>query len=202
MSTSSLYGINKKYIGEELCKYSNSWLFSPIIWSVLADKYLRRVDGRIQNVIGLNGDKVWNKLNSIMNMCNNTPDRICWEMSNQQIFFTKDKECIVNSIHKFMEQNKEYDDHVLSKEHIIERFNDIANDILSLNENEHPYFVFKNTSCDDNVEYWFTEYNEETGKYVDKSLKDWDKSIAEFVVIKNGEIVKFIGNLDYKFIEE
>ena len=31
MSYSSLYGIRKDYTGEELYKYQNSWLFSPII---------------------------------------------------------------------------------------------------------------------------------------------------------------------------
>lgn len=201
MSCSSLYGINKKYIGKELCEYRNSWWFSPVIWRILADKYLPRIEGRIQDIIGLNGDEVWNKINNIMNNSNNTLDRICWEMSNQQIFFTKDKKCIANNIHKFIEQNKEYDDFVLQREHIIERFNEIANDIKSLDENEHPYFVFKNTSCDDNVEYWFYEYNEENDECVDKSLKEWDKLIAEFVVIENDKIINFISNLDYKYEE-
>ena len=48
------------------------------------------------------------EINNIMNNSSNTPDRICWEMTNQQIFFTKDKDCIVRNIHKFIEQNKEY----------------------------------------------------------------------------------------------
>ena len=77
MSYSSLYGINKKYIGEELYEYKNSWLFSPIIWRVLADKYLPRRNGLIQDVIGFNGNEVGLKINNIMNNSNNTPDRIC-----------------------------------------------------------------------------------------------------------------------------
>ena len=128
-------------------------------------------------------------------------------MSNQQIFFTKDKKCIVDNIYNFIKNNNKYDKNeednipILEREHIFERFNMIANDILSLNENEYPYFVFKNTSCDDNVEYWFRKYNEETDEYVDKSLKDWNKSIVEFVVIEDDKIVKFIDNLNYKFLE-
>lgn len=209
MSYSSLYGIKKDYTGEELYEYRNSWLFSPVVWNVLSDKYLPRQYGMVQSVIGLNGNEVWSKINNIMNNSDNTPDRICWEMSNQQIFFTKDRECIVNNIRKFIEQNKEYykseEDSisVLEREHIIERFNEIVNDILSLDKDEYPYFVFKNTSVDDGVLRWFYSYNEgddeEDDEYVDKSLKDNNELVAEFVVIEDGKISNFINNLNYKY---
>lgn len=204
MSYSSLYGIKKNYVGEELYEYRNSWLFSPIVWCVLSDKYLPRRYGMVQSVIGSNGNEVWSKINNIMNNSDNTSDRVCWEMTNQQIFYTKDKECVASNILKFVEQNKGYDKHKednispLEREHIIERFNEIANDILSLDENEYPYFVFKNTSVDDNVERWFYDYNEDD-EYIDKSLKDWNEFVAEFVIIKDGEITKFVNNLDYKY---
>ena len=204
MSCSSLYGIKKDYTGEELYEYKNSWLFSPIVWNVLSDKYLPRQCGMVQSVIGLNGNEVWSKINNVMNNSDNTSDRICWEMSNQQIFFTKDKECIINNVHKFIEQNKEYykseEDNIsaLEREHIIERFNEIANDILSLDENEYPYFVFKNTSVDDAVERWFYTYDKNE-EYIDKSLKDWEEYIAEFVVITDDRIANFVSNLDYKY---
>lgn len=59
MSHSSLYGIKKDYTGEEIYKYRNSWWFSPIIWTVLSDKVLPRgFMGRIQSVIGIDGDDV------------------------------------------------------------------------------------------------------------------------------------------------
>lgn len=125
-------------------------------------------------------------------------------MSNQQIFFTKDKECIVNNIRKFVVQNKEYDKHKednispLEREHIVERINEIMNDILELDENEYPCFVFKNTSVDDGVIRWFYDYNE-NNEYIDKSLKDWNKIVAEFVLIEDGKIVNFVNNLDYKY---
>ena len=200
MSYSSLWGIKPNYKGEELITYKNSWYFSPMIWNILSDKYLPRdIMGYVQSVIGLHGQEVWKKINTVMNNSSNTPDRICWELGNQQIFFTKDKECIANSIRKFIEQNKEYDkskeDNLspLEREHIIERFNEIADDILRLDENEYPYFVFKNTSCDDNVEFWF---------YNDKSLRNWIEFLAEFVFIENEKIKEFVENTNYKYSNE
>ena len=197
MSCSSLYGIKKNYIGEELHEYKNSWLFSPIIWDVLSDKYLPRQYEMVQSVIGLNGNKVWSKINDIMNNSDNTSDRICWEMTNQQIFFTKDKDCIVNNIRKFIEHNKEYGKSECNNVSPLEK----ANDILSLDENEYPYFVFKNTSVDDGVERWFFTYDEETDEYIDKSLKDWKEFVSEFVVIKDNKMDRFISNLDYQYEE-
>lgn len=206
MSCSSLYGIKPDYTGEIVNEYKNSWWFSPIVWSVLSDKILPRdFMGYVQSIIGLHGQEVWKKINTKMNNSENTPDRICWEMSNQQIFFTKDKECIAANIRQFVEQNKTYDksdeDNLspLEREHIIERFNEIADDIVGLDENAYPYFVFKNTSVDDGVEFWFSSYDEESDEYTDKSIKDWDKILAEFVVIEDGKIAKFISNLDYQY---
>lgn len=208
MSCSSLYGIKKDYVGEELCEYKNSWLFSPIVWDVLSDKYIpldiKTPYGLKRSIVTDISGEIWRKLNNIMNNSDNTPDRICWEMSNQQIFSTKDKECITNNIRKFIEQNKEYDKNAednispLEREHIIKRFNEIINDIIELDENEYPYFVFKNTSVDDNVEGWFYDYDG-NDEYIDKSLKDWDRIVAEFVIIENDKITDFVNNLDYKY---
>lgn len=209
MSCSSLYGIKKDYTGEELYEYRNSWLFSPIVMGILPEKYIpyeiQTPYGFKKSIIGMGGQEIWKKTNNKINNCDNTPDRICWEMSNQQIFFTKDKECIADSIRKFVEQNKDYDksdeDNLssLEREHIIERFNEIADDIIGLDEKEYPYFVLKNTSVDDGVSFWFSDYDEEKDEYTDKSIKDWDKFLAEFVVIKDGKIAKFISNLDFQY---
>lgn len=207
MSYSSLYGIKSDYKGKILYEYKNSWLFSPIIWGVLPDKYIpleiQTPYGYKKGIIGSSGNEVWSKTNDKVNHCENTADRICWEMSNQQIFFTKDKKCISENIKKFVEQNKSYDksgeDNLssLEGEHIIERFNEIADDILSIDEIEYPYFVFKNTSVDDGVERWFNDY--ENDEYGTKSIKDWDEFLAEFVVINDGKIKEFISNIDYKY---
>lgn len=206
MSYSSLYGIKSDYTGEIVNEYKNSWWFSPIVWSVLSDKTLPRdFMGYVQSIIGLHGQEVWKKINTKMNNSENTPDRICWEMSNQQIFFTKDKGCVADSIRKFVEQNKDYDksdeDNLspLEREHIIERFDEIADDILALNENEYPYFVFKNTSCDDEVERWFFK-EDENGERVEASLKENINGFyAEFVVIENGEIKGFVSNKEFDY---
>ena len=209
MSCSSLYGIKKDYTGEELYEYRNSWLFSPIVMGILPEKYIpyeiQTPYGFKKSIIGIGGQEIWKKTNNKINNCDNTPDRICWEMSNQQIFFTKDKECIATNIRQFVEQNKAYDksdeDNLspLEREHIVERFNEIADDIVGLDENEYPYFVLKNTSVDDGVSFWFSDYDEEKDEYTDKSIKDWDKLLAEFVVIEDGKIAKFISNLDFQY---
>ncbi len=207
MSYSSLYVIKKDFTGELVADYKNSWLFSPMVWSVLCEKYIPRdiqtPYGYKKSIITDFNGELHKKLNNKVNNCENTPDRICWEMSNQQIFFTKDKKCIADDIKKFVEQNKQYDkseeDNIspMEREHIIERFNEIAEHILEIDENKDPYFVFKNNSVDDGVEYWFREYDEETEEYITKSLDKWDKILAEFVVIENGTITKFIHNLDF-----
>lgn len=210
MSRSSLYGIKKDYTGEIINEYKNSWLFSPIVWSVLPDKYIPQEIttpyGFKKSIIGFDGNDIWRKTNNAINNSDSISDRICWEMSNQQIFFTKDKKCIADNIRQFVIDNSKYDKSKedclspLEREHIIDRFNQMANDIENLDENEYPYFVFKNTSVDDNVERWFCKYNEETEKYENKkTLKEWDEFLAEFVVIKNGKIVDFISNLNFKY---
>ena len=96
MSYSSLYVIDKKFYGENAADFGNSWLFSPIIWNVLSEKYLPKKYGMTQYVIGLDGTKVWNEINDIMNSSGNTCERICWKMTNQCVFFTKDK-CTIKS---------------------------------------------------------------------------------------------------------
>ena len=209
MSCSSLYGIKKDYTAEEICDYTNSWYFSPIVYGVLPEKYIpHEIEtpyGVKKGIISPYGDEIVRKTNEKVNVCGNTPDRICWELSMQNIFFTKDKAVISESIRKFVEQNKQYDKSkddgigALERDHIIERFNEIATDISELDEEEYPYFVFKNTSCDDGVERWFSKYNKETNDYKERPLSELEEFVAEFVVIKDGEIKDFIRNTDFEY---
>jgi hypothetical protein len=204
MSSSSLWVMDKDYKGSEVLEFRNSWLFSPIVWGVLLDKYMSR---EIQTPYGykkslISDGSLFSPLNNKVNNCKCTPDRICWEISNQQVFFTKDKNIIAKNIQEFVDLNSNYDKnsegtYPLKQEHIIERFEEIADEILKLDENETPYFIFKNTSCDDNVEYWFGKYNEESEEYEDIPLNKLDKRVTEFVIIENNVIKKFISNLDY-----
>lgn len=207
MSYSSIYGIKPDYTGCVISEYGNSWLFSPIIWDVLCEKYIpneiNTPYGYEKSIIG-NGSEIFMILNDKMNRCYSTSDRICWELSNQQIFFTKDKEIISKSIIHFLEENRRFSKYgesgyPLEMKHIIERFKQIADDILSLDEIEYPCFVFKNTSVDCGVVRWFTKYNEEKEKYEDASIKDCKEFITEFVVIEEGKIKEFVSNLEYGF---
>lgn len=204
MSSSSLWVMDKDYKGSELLEFRNSWLFSPVVLGVLSDKYIRQL---IETPFGykkslISDGSLFAPLNDKINNCLCMPDRICWEMSNQQVFFTKDKEIVASSVKEFVTLNSSFDKdsdgvYPLKQEHIIERFNVIADEIIKLDENESPYFIFKNTSCDDNVEYWFSKYNEVTEDYEEISLKNMDKHVTEFVFIENGEIVEFKSNIDY-----
>lgn len=204
MSSSSLYGITKDYKGEEIIEYKNSWFFSPVVWNVLSDKLLPRKYGRIQHVIG--GDQeVWKNINNILNNSDFLTDRVLWELSNQEVFNTKDKNIIADCIRDFLKVNSKYDKSdednvsVLERDHIIERWNEIATDIESLNEEEFPFFVFKNTSCDDSVESWFIKYNEESEEYEERGLNECEGLVTEFVIIENHSIIDYIPNTKYKY---
>lgn len=207
MSCSSLWVMDKNFVGYELTEYSNSWLFSPIVWDVLLDKYMRAdiqtpFDYKKSFITDSTG-QLFNKLNQIINGCDAFFDRIIWEMSNQQIFYTKDKQLVSNAIKEALETNSQFDksneDNIgpLAREHIKERWLEIAKDISEIDEEEYPYFIFKNTSCDDGVEYWFSKFNEDEQEYEKSSLKQFDIFVAEFVEISENHIINFTGNLDY-----
>lgn len=206
MSHSSLYGIDKDYKGNVIEEFRNSWLFAPIVWDVLAEKYIppRKLisHGFKRNII--HDTSLWNEVNNEINNCDNAADRICWEFSGQQVFFTKDKSCVANAIRDFINQNNNYcrdtEDNVpvLEREHIIERFEKIASAIELLPE-DTPYFVMKNTSVDDSVERWFEKYDDEQQEYVESSLSQVHELVTEFVVIEDGRIVNFINNLEFEY---
>lgn len=202
MSRSKMYGIRSDYTGTVLFEYPNSWLFSPNIWEMLPNKY---IPDYIETPYGYKlmiiephyGPKVWSKTNEKVNNCDNTPDRVCWELSNQNIFSTNDKDLIADSIIKFTEQNIQYLE-ASKPENIIKRFSEIASNIRSIDEKEYPYFVFKNTTCDDGVENWFEKYDEETGEYIECSMiQNSDHFLTEFVLFKDGKIDKFVSSEDY-----
>lgn len=206
MSYSSLYGIDKDYKGNVIEEFGNSWLFAPIVWDVLTEKYIPPSKlishGFKRNII--HDTSLWNEVNNEINNCDNAVDRICWEFSGQQVFFTKDKSCVANAIRDFIKQNNNYcrdtEDNipVLEREHIIERFEKIASEIELLSE-DTPYFVMKNTSVDDSVERWFEKYDDKQDEYIETGLNQVDEFVTEFVVIEDGKIVNFISNLDFEY---
>jgi len=194
------------YRGFESVEFRNSWLFSPIVWDVLMEKYLCRYNRSqfIENgtkPIGFMSAMRFNKclninrkLNEKINNCDCMSDRVLWEMANQQIFFTKDKIFVSNCIKEFLNLNASYMSEYGG--HITERFLEISECILNVDENESPCFIFKNTSVDDNVEYWFEKYDEDTGEYIDRALTELDERVSEFVLISNGNM-DFVSNIDF-----
>lgn len=207
MSSSSLWLMDKDFDGVVSNDYRNSWWFSPIVWDVLLDKYMhdeiQTPYGYKKSIVGVGGAELSNKLNNIINNCDNFSDRICWEMSQQQVFYTKDKNLVAQAILEFSEENtkyhidKEENVSILTFDHIKERFQEIAKNIQEIDENKYPYFIFKNTSVDDNVEYWFEKYNEIDDEYYSIPLNELDRNVTEFVVIEDGSIKEFISNLDF-----
>jgi len=201
MSYSSLWVMDKNYVGSENTEYSNSWLFSPIAWDVLLTKYMphKSVNPFSHSKCSflsatMFDNTVNNTLNRLINNTDEQSDRVLWELCNQQVFSSKDRKFVSDSIKRFLEINKKYDNHLVLNS---DRWNEIAEDILRIDETEWPYFVFKNSSCDDNVEYWFSKYNEDEDEYEERSLKDVEKYVCEFVVVEDNKISKFISNMDY-----
>lgn len=201
MSYSSLWLADKDFIGEEGVEFGNSWLFAPIVGDVLFNKYLPEKVmssyGKANYITASMFDNtIVTKLNEKINYCDVQEDRILWELTNQQIFETKNKDFIADCIIKFLDTNKEYMTDI--GEHIFDRFKEISDEIKNIDTTQASYFIFKNTSCDDGVEYWFRKYNEEEEEYEKSSLLNLDKSVAELVVIKDNKIVQFVLNTKLK----
>lgn len=195
MSYSSLWVMDKNYKGILIEKFQNSWLFSPIIWDKLYEKYITygakdKFGNKKSFLIDIMFDKtVYSRLNEKINNSENFYDKILWELTNQQIFFTKDKNYIENAI-------KEFINNYYLEEHIKERFLDVLKAITNINEEEYPYLIFKNTSVDDIVEYWFEKYNNETEEYEERLLNELNEHVADFIIIEDNNI-KFVRNIDY-----
>lgn len=203
MSYSSLWLIDKDFKGEEDIEFMNSWLFTPIAHDILFKKYLSsratspydNKDLPFLSAVMLD-NTVIRDLNNLINYCEVQEDRVVWELTNQQMFRTKDKDFISDCIIKFMDINKElmikYDERIFS------RFKEVAREIRNIDENNYSYFIFKNTSCDDGVEYWFIKYDEEEKDYKDASLLELDTNVCELVLIDNNKISDFIINTKLK----
>lgn len=195
MSYSSLYGIREDLTGRPLREYRNSWWFTSVVWTTLYDKYV----GDQELGAGIMDDTIaWHETNGALNNSEDMADRICWELTADQIFFTKDKRHVADAIKSFTEQNKGYhrsrEDGLsaLEREHIVERFEQVAADVEDLDESEYPYFVFKGSSCDDAVECWFKRYDEQADEYLETSLAETHNCKNDFVRMDDGNIVGWI----------
>lgn len=189
MSYSSLWEIDRNWSGKEYSEYKNSWLFPPAVWDILLIKYIKPYErmGETHYLLWAMpfGDRKNNYqiLNERINNSTIQYDRVLWELTNQSVFNAKDKEFVANCIEEFVKQNFPNSEYKES-EHIKERFYEIAKNIRELPK-RCKYFVFKNTSCDDIVEYWFNR----------KRLCSWDKFVCEFTLIENNQVIGFSDNL-------
>lgn len=198
MSRSSLWCIDKDFFGCEIEEFENSWNFSPIVWNLLMWKYTPYVENwrgeRTTFIAAATMDRtVYDNLNEKLNHSVEQCDRIVWELSNQQVFFSKDKRFVANMIRMFIKSECVDHNTFADNEEIAKRFCEIAEAIENIDEREYPYFIFKNTSCDDNVERLFCNADGEK-----QSLLDNDEYLTEFVIIQNEKITQFISNLDYR----
>lgn len=191
MSTSTLWTMNENFEGEVLEEFSNSHLLTPMAWEILFNKYLSRTG--FSSVAEFD-ESIPRELNEKINNSTIEEDRIVWELTKQQVFFTKDKVLVADAIKRFLSVNKLFTGNLGT--HIHERFQEVANEILKLDEQKQPYFIFKNTSVDDGVQCWFYGYDIEKGKCVSRTLKDIKENVAEFVIFENNQIKEWVTNIE------
>lgn len=201
MSYSQLFVINKELKAEYVEEFQNSWLFPIPIFRHLVNKYASEEErekarqfNKSLNVDGIDekepinpltffmfdpGNINFNTINSAINNSTSLVDRIGWELVNQQMFHSKDKDFIADAI--LVLQQKCNGD--------LERFTKIADEIKSIDSEKCPYFIFKNNTIDDGVEKYFRKYNEETNEEESISLKEYqDKLGFSLIVIENGKM--------------
>lgn len=200
MSQSTLWVMNQEFNGMVVEEFSNSWSFTPVVMDILFQKYLpERAFHKGKKVSFLSATMFDASLERTLNLELNasplTQDRILWELALQQVFAIHDQHFVAQCIQTFLSVN-----YPLTKnygEHIQKRFNEVADAILSLDEQASAYFMLKGTSVDDSVETWFYGYNEKTGKRETRTLREAEQVVCEFVLIENQKVKGFQNNLDY-----
>lgn len=196
MSCSSLWTMDKNWSGKEYKEYNNSWLFPPTIWNILFCKYIHENERRKryfdkENQFETNfmtwslwdNSAKWKELNDRIDNGTEETDKVLWALANLCVFNAKDKTFVADCIERFVEidfPNSEYKD----SQHIKDRFREVAQDIRALPKS-CKYFVFKGTSCDDNVERWFYR----------KRLSSWKEIVCDIALIENEKVVGYTDNL-------
>lgn len=204
MSHSEIFGMKKDTTGKSLAEFNNSWLFIPTVWEILSEKYLknRRVLGYDpetkeplkENIIF--NHKLYAKLDDIMTSKEtNNEDKILWELGCQNIFLTRDKEKISLAIRKFVERECPE-----LPQKGKDRFEEMAAFIEQIDESEYPYFVHKNSSCDDSVENWFSQYIEEDDDYNDEGRALDYSFFNAYIIIINEDNIEYADAK--KYLEE
>ena len=198
MSYSTLYIIDQDTHLSNTIEYSNSWLFAPVVWEIILNSYiqdeLRTSYGIAKSLFTSDGDHLFRMANKAVNNSSIMSDRVAWEVSNQQIILVKDKEFIADSLLKFVDDHKNdvmlYNkENNLQYDHIANRFKKIAEDIRNI-DSDKKYFIFKNTSVDDSIEYFFTKYDEELDDCVPTTLEEASKEYEMELVIFSDDYSK------------
>jgi len=200
MSYSKLFVLNKELKAEYVEEFQNSWLLPIPIFRYLVNKYAseeQKEEAKKQNKdFGYDSsvdepinpltffmfdsdNKKWLAINSAINNSKSLVDRIGWELVNQQMFSSQDKEIVSDAILVLQKQcNGD-----------LERFKEVAKEIKEINTEKCPYFIFKNNSIDDGVEKYFSRYNEETDEEEEIGLKEYEGKLGfDLVVIRNGNM--------------
>lgn len=199
MSYSSIYIIDQDTHLSNTIEYSNSWLFAPVVWEIILNSYiqdeLRTSYGIAKSLFTSgDGDRLFRMANKAVNNSSIMSDRVAWEVSNQQIILVKDKEFIADSLLKFVDDHKNdvmlYNkENNLEYDHIANRFKKIAEDIRNI-DSDKKYFIFKNTSVDDSIEYFFTQHDEELDDFVPLTLEEASKEYEMELVIFSDDYSK------------
>lgn len=126
------------------------------------------------------GNKKFNAINNEINNSTELFDRIGWELVNQQMFFSRDKDLVSDAI---IELQKSIDNNA-------DRFNEVAEAIRKIDGDNTPFFIWKNNTVDDGVERLFSRYDEELDDSVDMSIWEYmelndDKRPFDLVIIKD-----------------
>ena len=203
MSYSQLFILNKNLEVAQKPEWQNSWLFPIPVFKYLINKYASEeekqkalqeakkyqlegsidVEYPISPIAFFMFDTNNAKFREINNKINNSEilvDRIGWELVNQQMFRSSDKNLVATAICELQEKIKADE----------ERFSEIAAEIRNIDENENPFFIFKNNTIDDSVEKYFDYYNEETDDWEQRSLKDYQGEIGfGLVVLEDGKML-------------
>lgn len=198
MSYSSIYIIDQDTHLSNIIKYSNSWLFAPVVYEIILNSYiqdeLHTSYGIAKSLFTSDGDRLFRITNKAVNNSSIMSDRVAWEVSNQQIILVKDKEFIADSLLKFVDDHKNdvmlYNkENNLEYDHIANRFKKIAEDIRNI-DSDKKYFIFKNTSVDDSIEYFFTQHDEELDDFVPLTLEEASKEYEMELVIFSDDYSK------------
>lgn len=210
MSYSSIYIIDQDTHLSNIIKYSNSWLFTPVVCEIILNSYiqdeLHTSYGIAKSLFTSDSDRLFRLANKAVNNSSIMTDRVAWELSNQQIILVKDKEFIADSLLKFVDDHKNdvmlYNKkNNLQHDHIANRFKKIAEDIRNI-DSDKKYFIFKGTCVDDSIEYLFTKYDEELDDCVPTTLEEASKEYEMELVIFSDDYSKmnFISsnNPDFK----